>query len=751
MQQNPLPGGVVFLQRLVVVIPIVVAACGPIGSLTRPVPMPGERLARTVTIVRDGWGVPTIYGPTDAAVVFGLAYAQAEDNFWQIEEDYIHALGRASHYYGERYLEADLVKRAFEVERLSREEYDLEPADRKALWEAFTDGLNYYVRTRTGVEPRLIARFEPWMPFALYRTVTAGTVVDGVRLGGVGLPADGVGSGASQASLGSPGPPIKLVGAWDEAAVAEGRRARAGPAGSNMWAIAPARTAAGHALLFQNPHVGFFGSGQRYEMHVHSESGWHVRGFAMLGTPVPRAGHNESLAWSHTNTGADHADVYAVAFDHAADPLLYRYDGEWRRAAEWEDTVMVNTPAGVEARGYRFRRTHQGPVVAERDGRALAVRVARMAEGGSLQQWYAMGRATDLASFRAALAGAAFPISNTMYADRSGSIGYVHGNAVPRRDPAFDWTRPVDGNTAATEWRGYHDLDELPQLLDPAAGWLQNTNSTPFLATAGDSNIGPAAYPAYMAPEQDNARARSSRRLLEGERAWTLDMLVRAAFDTYVMDAGDEVARLVREWEEVGGQNPNRAMLMDEALEILREWDHRSTVESEAMTLYVAWQERLRPGGGGAFPAFRALEEAVTRLQRDFSSVRVPWGHINRLQRVHTSGREPFRDDVPSFAVPGAEGWTGVIFRFTAPAIPSGRRYGVSGHTWVSVVELGPEVRSRSVVQFGQSADPASRHYFDQAPLYSRGELKPAWFTRDDVHAHAARAYRPGGHPVTEP
>jgi acyl-homoserine-lactone acylase len=729
----------VFLQRLVLVIPIVIAACGPIRALTGPAPVPGERMARTVTIVRDGWGVPTIYGPTDAAVVFGLAYAQAEDNYWQIEEDYIHALGRASHYYGERYLEADLVKRAFEVERLSREEYDREPADRKVIWDAFAAGLNYYVRTRTGVEPRLIARFEPWMPFALYRTVTAGTVVDGVRLGGVGSLAA------------SAGRPVQLVGVWDETAVEEGRRVRAGPAGSNVWAIAPSRTAAGHALLFQNPHVGFFGSGQRYEMHVHSESGWHVRGFTMLGTPVPRAGHTESLAWSHTNTAADHSDVYAVAFDHPDDPLLYRYDGEWRRATEWEDTVLVNTPTGVVTRTYRFRRTHHGPIVALRDGRALAVRVGRMEEGGSLQQWYAMTRATDLESFRAALAGVAFPISNTMYADRSGSIGYVHGNAVPRRDPAFDWTRPVDGNTSATEWRGYHDLDELPQLLDPPSGWLQNTNSTPFLATAGGSNIDPADYPEYMAPEQDNARARSSRRLLEEERAWTLEMLAHAAFDTYVMDAGDEISRLVREWEEVGGQNPHRAMLMDDALDVLREWDHRSTVESEAMTLYVVWQERLRAGEGGAFAAFRALEDAVTRLQRDFSSVRVPWGHINRLQRVHTSGREPFRDDVPSFAVPGAEAWTGVIFRFTAPATPSGRRYGVSGHTWVSVVELGPEVRSRSIVQFGQSADPASRHYFDQAPLYSRGELKPAWFTREDVQANAARVYRPGGIPVMSP
>jgi acyl-homoserine-lactone acylase len=736
--------------RFVVLFALVHAGCAPLRTLLPAGTPPEERLARSVTIVRDEWGVPTIFGPTDAAVAFGVAYAQAEDNYWQIEEDYIHALGRAAQYYGDRYLASDLVKRAFEVERLSREEYDREPTERRAVWSAFTAGLNYYMRTR-GVQPRLITRWEPWMPFAVFRTVAAGTTIDGVRLGELtemiraqaGTPATGSGM-----RHGADAP--QLVGVWDERAVEDGVHNPPAPSGSNMWAVAPSRTAAGHALLFQNPHVGFFGSGQRYEVQVHSDAGWHVRGFAILGTPVPRAGHNEGLAWSHTNTAADHSDVYAVTFDHPDDPLQYRYDGTWRRAEEWEDTIHVNTATGVEARTYRFRRTHHGPVVAIREGAALAVRIGRLEEGGSLQQWFALNRAPDLDAFRAALAERAFTISNTMVADRAGNIYYVHGNAVPRRDPAFDWTRPVDGNTAATEWDGYHELDELPQLLNPPSGWLQNTNSTPFLATAPGSNIEPAAFPPYMAPEQDNARARSSRRLLAADSAWTLENLSRAAFDTYVMDADAAIASLVLEWEEVGGQNPFRAMLVDDALDLLRSWDGISTIESEAMTLFVVWQERLRSGSfdDGPFAAFRALEDATGRLQRDFGSERVAWGEVNRLQRIHTSGAEPFRADAPSLPIPGANDWTGVIFRFTAPPVPGGRRYGRSGHTWVSVVELGPEVRSRSVVQFGQSADPASPHFFDQAPLYARGELKAAWFKREDVHAHARRIYRPGESPA---
>jgi acyl-homoserine-lactone acylase len=725
-------------------LPVVVAVLAPLVLLPAgcaPVrtwfdaPQPSERLARSVTIVRDEWGVPTIYGQTDAAVAFGLAWAQAEDNYWQIEEDYIHALGRAAHYYGDRFLAADLVRAAFEVERLAREEYAREPAERRAVWDGFAAGLNHYLRT-AGVQPRLIVPWEPWMFLARLRTVGAGTTVGGVRLGFVAAGAE----------------PFQLVGVWDDAAVGEAPRGHDAPHGSAAWAVGPGRTAAGHALLFQNADAAFFGPGQPYEAQVHSASGWHARGIAMLGTPVLRSGHNERLAWTHTDAGAGQADVYAVAFDHPTDPLAYRYDGEWRQATEWEDTVRVNTADGVVSRTYRFRRTHHGPIVALHDGRALAVRSVRHEEGGALQQWLDMSRARNLDEFRAALNQRALPTASTLYADVDGNIYYLHGNAVPRRDASFDWSLPVDGNTAATEWRGWHELNELIELLNPAAGWLQSTSVTPLRtpppSRTAPAGVDPAAarYHGDAAAGGDDERARAARRLLAAETSWAFDSLARAAFDTYVNDAAPVVPALVLEWEQVGGFDPHRAARADAAIDALRSWDHVSSIESEAMTLYVLWQERLRLGEyRGEYARFRALEDAVARLERDWGTALVRWGDVNRLQRVHTSGVEPFSDAAPSLPVAGGPGWAGMVFRFQAVQGPARQRFGVSGHAWVSVVELRPDgIRSRAVVPFGQSADPASPHFFDQAPLYASGELRTAWFARDDVMANARRVYHPG-------
>jgi penicillin amidase len=494
--------------------------------------------------------------------------------------------------------------------------------------------------------------------------------------------------------------------------------------GSNAWAVTPARSASGHALLFINPHLPFFGPSQVYEGHVMSDEGWNFTGYTRFGFPMPYVGFNEDLGWASTDNAADLSDLYVETFDHPDDTLAYRYGDGYRTAVAWVDTIRVASGDGVEARVARFRKTHHGPIVAERDGRPRALRMARYEEPGWLDQWYAMTRARSYEAFLEAAGRLDMLFGNYLYADRAGNIFYAYNAAVPRRDERFDWSETVEGRDPATEWQGYHPLAEIPQVLNPPSGFLQNCNGTPFLATA-EANPDPAAFPSYMVREGDNARSRAARRILTGRDTFTFDAWARLSYDTYVVSADENVPALVRAWEQAGTDQPERARRLADAVDLLRAWDRISTVGSEAMTLYVYYGEALFGGGG----PLEALEQAVEGLERDWGTLRVPWGEVNRLQRVHSSGTG-FDDDAPSLPVAGVPSWAGSMFTFWAQQREgTQRRYGAGGNTYVAVVEFGPQVRGRSLHPFG--------YQVDQSPRYAAGDYKPAWLTLEDVRANA--------------
>lgn len=694
------------------------------------------KLAPTVTIYRDDFGVPHIFGKTDASVVFGLMYAQCEDNFWQLETDLIRALGRQAELEGEKALGNDLAYRAFEIEALAKAEYQRLPAQARIWCDAFAAGLNYFVARQTNVQPRLLTRFEPWHILAVN---LAGRIAG---LGRSGLQPDEVHFGTritDDASQTNPPLDLATLHSWFAETSDEPQE------GSNMWVAAPSKSQSGRALLLINPHVGFFGGGQRYEAHLHSDEGLNIYGFAILGTPYIRSGFNQNLGWSHTNNYADTADAYLETFDDPSNPLAYRYGDGYRTATEWTDEIKVKIDNRVETRRYRFRKTHHGPVIAARDGKAVAVRVAKLAEGGELEQRVAMNRARNFNEFKAALARLSLTGSNTIYADRQGNIFYLHGNAMPRRHAQFDWTKPVDGRDPATEWQGYHTLAELPQLRNPKSGFLQNCNSTPFLTTSA-GNPRREDFPAYVAPEPDTPRARSSRRILTEHKRFTFDEWTKAATDTTVHEAARGLETLAAQWEQLKREDEARAEEIKPVLLELQAWDQIARIDSVATTLYLRWHERLNNDRGkDQFKELSALEKVVADLEKSFGAWRVEWGEINRLQRTHTSGNEAFSDAKPSFPVAGGPGTAGLIFTYNTRAEPGqGRRYGISGNTFVAVVEFNKQPRARSIMTFGQSADPQSTHYLDQAPLYAQGKFKPVLFNLAEIKKHLERAYQPG-------
>ncbi|HEY6273305.1 MAG TPA: acylase [Terriglobales bacterium] len=694
-----------------------------------------EQIAKSITIYRDNYGVPHVYGPTDAACAFGYMYAQAEDNFWQIEDSYIRSLGRASEVYGAKTMEDDELVRALEIPRLAQQEYEHLPAGTRSVMDGATEGLNYFLAHNPQVKPRLLTHFEPWYGLAFNRYALYFQFIyrrSGLRteeIKGVVEPQ------AAQPSAAIPAQRDDQASAIDYKTAAETQ-------GSNMWAVMPAKSRDGHALLFINPHQPFFGTGQWYEGQVHSDEGWDMSGASFFGSALPTIGHNEYLGWSHTVNAPDIVDVWEETFDKAGDPLAYRYDGGYRHATEWTDTIKVKTDSGMAPHKLTFRKTHHGPIVAVRDGKQLSIKMARFEEGGQLDEWYNMTRARNMVEFKKAMSATAVPMFNAVYADRDGNIFYVYNGAVPRRSPKFDWSKPVDGSTSETEWQGYHAFNELPQVTNPKSGWVQNCNSTPFLTTVFD-NPDPAGFPKYMVGEGDTARARISRRILWNKDSFTFDEWAKAGFDTYVIQAESELADLARAWEKAPSQK------VAEAYVELANWDHVSRTNSVPMTLFMLWHEKQYGTAviraGKKQEPVQALEQVIDDLNGTFGTWRVTWGDVNRLERRQSGGDEPFSDSVKSLPVAGAPGDVGIVFNFYArPEKDQKRRYGVAGHSFISVVDFGPQVEARSIMVFGENSDPASPHYFDQSELYAKQEFKPAYFSLAEIKAHAERTYHPG-------
>jgi len=690
----------------------------------------GQKLAGQVKIHRDEWGVPHIEGPTDASVSFGFAYAQAEDYFWQVEDTYIASTGRYSEVYGEAGLEKDLLNRSFEIATSAQRDFPKLEPPLQAICAGYAAGLNHFLKSHPEVKPRLITKFEPWHVLAYERYVLLEFLF-----------------GKSHASKGG----VKEV-------MEEMRAAT----GSNVWAIGPGRTKSGKTMLFANPHQPWFGYGQFYEGHLRSGEGLNFSGSAFFGGPLVTIGHNDVLGWSHTVNAPDVADVWVETFDDPNNKLHYRHGDGHRLATEWQETIKVKTDKGLEDRKYTFRKTHHGPIVGkEGDGKYLAVNIARLTEGSRMRQALQMAKATNFADWKAAMARLDLQMFNTCYADNKGNIFYVYNAAVPKRNPAFDWTKPVDGSDPRTDWNGLHEFADLPQVLNPESGYLQNCNATPFLATdEGNPSIGD--YPPYMVEEGmiDKRRSEVSRMLLREMHGVTFDDWKAAAWDTTLYWPLVNLPKYAQQLEALQKTDSELAAKVQPYLDHLRDWNCKSSLDSTQTTLCVLWYDELYGRGypvetlkaefvGDETAQLKALAAAAAKLQAFYGDWRVKWGDVSRMQRIPNYAEAaliPFSDDQPSLPCAGVPGPLGVVFNtyYTPPMPQRKKQYGVVGGSFIGVYEFGDEVQAATILQFGQSSDPKSPHFMDQAELYSKREFKPAWFKWSDVLAHAKRSYHPG-------
>lgn len=687
-------------------------------------------LATQVTIHRDEWGVPHIDGETDAAAVFGSAYAQCEDYFWQVEETYIQCLGRYAEVVGEAGLENDLKVALFQIVESAKRDYPKLPPNIRDIADAYAAGYNHYLAMNPDTEVRLLKHYEPWWMLAYERSMML------------------------QRLLGHAHAPQRQL-----PELAEEVRAATG---SNAWAVGPSKTKSGNAMLFANPHQPWFGTGMFTELHVRSGEGWNFSGSTFPGGPFPTMGHNGALGWAYTVNEPDIGDVYRLTFDHPDDENAYRYGDGWKHAAPFTATINVKTPEGTQERTYTFRNTHYGPIMAkEDDTHYLAVKVAKLYEGSRIVQSLAQTKAQNLDEWYAAASMLDLQMFNTVYADRDGNILYVYNGTIAKKNPSLDWERPVDGSDPKNEWGPLYEFHELPQVLNPPSGFVQNCNSSPF-TTTDTGNPSLKDFPAHMVEDRydDKRRAQVSRYLLRNAENLTFDDWKELTYDTTLYWPMVELPRYKRWHGQLEQTHPELAARAKPYLDHLLDWDYVNTAESTQGTLVVEWYEELYGRGYPVetlkdeyvddIPArFEALVRAAERLEDWFGTWKVPYGQIHRLQRHPNQPSMytvPFSDDLPSIPQVGVRGPLGVAFTVYDTPTDENRklRYAGVGASYMAVVEFGDKVKAASYLHFGQSGDPDSPHFFDQAELLSKKQYKPAWFHWDDVKKHTVKAYHPG-------
>lgn len=702
-----------------------------------PVPPEEARLhdeAARVSITRDDWGIAHVHGHTDADAVFGMIYAQAEDDFPRIEANYLTSLGRTAEADGEAALWADLRQRMFVDPEHLKTLYRTSPANLQRLMRGWADGLNYYLATHPAVKPKVLTHFEPWMALSFTEGSIGGDITR-VSLGDL-----------ERFYAGLPSAPVVKTAALPFAE----------PAGSNGAAISPANTAAGHALLLINPHTSFY---FRSEGQVASDEGLNAYGAATWGQFFVYQGFNAHAGWMHTTSSADCVDEFAETIVEHGGKRFYRYGSALRPVTQQQVVLRYRTKEGLLAsRAYTVFAAHHGPVVRAEGGKWITAALMDRPVA-ALRQSFGRTKTTDLAGFLRVAGLAANSSNDTLFADDKGETAFLPPQFIPRRDDRFDYTLPVNGADPATDWRGVLPFAATPHVVAPATGWVYNSNDGPWQA-AGTASPQQRDYPRYVDQVGENARTAHATRVFAARRDFTPQRLIDAAFDSWlpVFD------RLIPSLDAAYAADPDqrRHARLDAPMALLRGWDRRWSGSSEATSLAVFWAEALwaravhRGGGGGMAPyaamlaasgtdKLAALDEAVARLERDFGAWRTPWGDINRFQRLDADIEPHFDDARPSAPVPFASAQWGSLASFGAKRYPNTKRYyGTSGNSFVAVVEFGPRVRARAVMAGGQSGDPASPHFADQVGRYAAGDLRDVYFYPDDLAKHAVRRYHPG-------
>ena len=691
--------------------------------------------SKNVQIIRDNWGIPHIYGKTDADAVFGFMYAQCEDNFQRLERNYIRLFGRLAEVDKDAAWLDDLKMRMIYDTTAAKKDFERSPAWLKKLLIAFADGINFYLYKHPQVKPGIFSRFEPWF----HLMFTDGGLY-AFRTGGL--------------------QPTDVQNLYDSNSRSSGSAfnyrtlSKNNEGASNGFAISPAKSASKNALLYINPHGEFY---LRTEMHMNSEEGLNVYGGVTWGQFFVFQGFNESCGWAHTSSFADAADLYQEKIINKNGKLYYEYNGQLIPVLSKQHFFAYkqgnqNKPQAVTS--YYTSR----PVMGSRGGKWLSLKEYNRSLNGLMQSWLRM-KAKNFDEFKTAMNLRGNQSNNTTYADSKGNIAYWHGNFIPKKNTRYNWAAPVNGSISETEWKGVHELNDIIHYVNPKTGFLQNCNSGPFYMDISAKK----KYPVYMAPEGENPRSVTALKLLKKENAFTIEKLIGVGYNPYMATFDIILPPLFVSYDQTPETDTIKQFLR-EPISILKSWDRNASTSSIATTIGIEWTYKLsssQPFNEDMFhnqngvlkalinstpPQQRLtlLADALIDLQKTHGSWKLPWGEINRYQRLTGNIKQKYEDDKASFPVGSASSLLGPLAPFEAERFNTKKYYGYDGNSFVAAIEFGKKIKAKSILTGGQSFDPLSKHFTDQAEGYINGKFKDVLFYKSDVLKHVERRYHPG-------
>ncbi|HVR90854.1 MAG TPA: penicillin acylase family protein [Novosphingobium sp.] len=701
----------------------------PFGALGPGAPPPQR--VYSVEVIRDEWGVPHIHGKTDPDVAFGVAWAHAEDDFSTLQDVLAMTRGRFGAIAGEDGAAVDYVYQLFTPRERVAKMYPALPADTRALLDAYASGMNLYATRHPGeiklgnlfpVNGADIATgFALRLPFFAGIDRTLKLLVDGKdpgadfgpALDGSKLPDYAKGGGDS---FDEPSKPLPLPMGEDGAM-----------AGSNAFAVAPRRSGDGTTRLISNSHQPWRGGVAWYELEISSDSGWHFAGATFPGSPYPFLGHNETLGWTNTVNRPDLADVYKLVLD--ADGSHYRLDGKWLPLTRKRVWLPVRIGPLVLPIPRMVAFSAHGPVIENARG-AFAIRYAGIDTLDSLTEYYRLSKATNFAEWQSALAMAGVPATNFIYADKAGNIAMVYNARFPERQAGPDWRHVLPGDRSDLIWQTTADWALVPKNINPASGFLFNSNNTPFVAAGQGSELDPAETSPQLGVELDMTnRARRAVRLMSAAPVLDRAMLERIKYDTGYERAG----YVAWELDAIAKLDLRKEPELARAQALLAQWDMTADGRGPADALAVMV---LKDAMGASYnhrapiDPHKNLADTVAHLTKYFGRIDPPLGDVIRLRQ----GKVDLPMDGGGDTLRAATTWN------IDPG--DGRLLIKHGDSFLMFIEWpkdGP-VTSQSIQPFGAATTrPQSQHYADQAPIFVRHGLKPVHFTRADVLAHAVR------------